>query len=61
MATLVFAVSFDMIPFDGNYNCAVEQVALALIQNFQTHETIAIFSARECVGLSEKTSRPVAH
>jgi hypothetical protein len=34
LATLAFAVSFDILLFDGKYVNAVEHIALAVVQNF---------------------------
>jgi hypothetical protein len=33
-ATLAFAVSFDILLFDGRYTHVVEQVALSMFQHF---------------------------
>lgn len=34
LATLAFAVSFDIILFDGKYISAVDKVAVAIIRSF---------------------------
>ena len=34
MATLAFAVSFDLLLFDGKYTDAAKQMALAVLQHF---------------------------
>ena len=33
-ATLAFAVSFDLLLFDGKYTHAAEQMALTILQHF---------------------------
>jgi len=34
LATLVFAVSFDVLLFDGKYTDAVHQIAVVAVQHF---------------------------
>ncbi len=34
MATLAFAVSIDLLLFDGKYTSAVEQMTLTILQHF---------------------------
>ena len=34
LATLAFAVSFDLLIFDGRYTKSAEQIALTILQHF---------------------------